>query len=552
MAYSEGDALPVGTIVSNRYQIVRIVGQGGLGTVYQVADVVYGKNNVYALKELVDQSPGARKQFAQEAQWLRALNHPHIPKVRDYFEWEQRHYLVMDFVDGENLDEKLRRLGGRGLPEPQVLAWILPICDALQYLHMRHPPILHRDVKPANIIVTSAGHPVLVDLGIAKEHRPGANQTATFVRKAGTEGYAPPEQYTNAGQAGPWSDVYSLGATLYELLTGCIPPTAVERVALDVRLVALRELNPAISPHVADAVVRAVTIRPSDRYQLVADFAAALMGPDTSTMAAQTAARMPSPPFSPPVAPAMSPPMSSPPTPRVGGGGTPGRSSGPSGTSGPSGGRLRIPPATPSGPTRATPPRQYPSTPSLPGSSSPSGRPSGSDAGRAIPAGFPAEWEDGLAAPSPGQEPHEERPWYSLPIVWIAGVAAALVIAGVISVTLLGIFTPLDRSTPQATISGYFQALTTQDDARAWQYAAASRTAVSSQNAFISGLKADDARLGRVTKFQIIQAQADNTGHVDATVAVTRANAPSTPANYTLSLTQYDGNTWLIDSISAN
>src|SRR5262249_28704207 len=142
----------------------------------------------------------------------------------------------------------------------------------------RLPPILHRDLKPANIIVTPAGHPVLVDLGIAKEHLPGANLTATFVRKAGTEGYAPPEQYTTAGQTGPCSDVYGIGATLYHLLTGCAPPTAGDRVALDVGLIHPRDLNPTLAQQVDAAVCTALALRPVDCDRSVFDFARALQG----------------------------------------------------------------------------------------------------------------------------------------------------------------------------------------------------------------------------------------------------------------------------------
>src|SRR5690242_12180463 len=279
MAETSNIALPIGTVVHQRYRITAIVGRGGLGTVYQVADVLYGRQNVYALKELIDQSKGARKQFELESQWLQSLDHNHIPKVREHFEWEQRLYLVMDYVDGENLEEKLAHALGRPLPEQQVLTWILPVCDALHYLHTRMPPILHRDVKPANIIVTPAQHAVLVDLGIAKEHLPGAGQTATFVRKAGTEGYAPPEQYTVAGQTGPWSDVYGVGATLYQLLTGGVPPTAVERVALDKRLIPPRELNPGVSSHVSAAILRALALRPVERFQSVHDLAHMLVNP---------------------------------------------------------------------------------------------------------------------------------------------------------------------------------------------------------------------------------------------------------------------------------
>ncbi|HEX6818478.1 MAG TPA: serine/threonine-protein kinase, partial [Ktedonobacterales bacterium] len=250
------EVLPLGTDVRARYRTLAIVGRGGVGTVYRVQDLHSG--GTFALKELANPTSSARKQFENEAQWLYALDHPNIPKVRAYFEWGPRVYLVMDFVEGENLEQKLARGGGRPLPEEQVLAWTLPICDALQYLHAQVPPILHRDVKPANIIVTPAGYPVLVDLGIAKEHLPGAGQTATFVKKAGTEGYAPPEQYTSAGKTGPWSDVYGMGATLYELLTGTLPPTAVERVALDSHLQHPRAINHALSVAVDEAVMRAL------------------------------------------------------------------------------------------------------------------------------------------------------------------------------------------------------------------------------------------------------------------------------------------------------
>jgi serine/threonine protein kinase len=276
MSYSAEEALPLGTEVRGRYRTLTTVGRGGVGTVYKVADVLYG--NTYALKELANPSHSARKQFENEAQWLEGLNHNNIPKVREFFEWEGRVYLVMDFVDGENLEQMLARQGGRPLPEAQVIAWTLPICDALHYLHSQQPPILHRDVKPANIIVTPTGHPVLVDLGIAKEHLPGAGLTATFVKKAGTEGYAPPEQYIAAGKTGPWSDVYGMGATLYELLTGTVPPTAVERVALDSPMLRPRTLNASISAYADEAVTRALALRPADRFQSMLDLARALRG----------------------------------------------------------------------------------------------------------------------------------------------------------------------------------------------------------------------------------------------------------------------------------
>lgn len=267
MSMQRPPSLSLNTKVNNRYTVLSIVGHGGVGTVYKVQDDVYG--NIYALKETFDLSEGARVQFEREARWLEHIDHPHIPHVRQYFQWNNRLYLVMDFVAGENLEQKLIRNNHQILIESQVLQWILPICDALVYLHTQNPVIVHRDVKPANIIVTNTDHPhpVLVDLGIAKEHLPGMhNVTATFISKAGTEGYAPPEQYTSNGGTGPWSDIYSLGATLYHLLTGKLPVPAIDRAALDQQLSAPRLLNPTLSVATESIILRALSIRPQDRF----------------------------------------------------------------------------------------------------------------------------------------------------------------------------------------------------------------------------------------------------------------------------------------------
>ncbi|MBA3825095.1 MAG: protein kinase [Ktedonobacterales bacterium] len=276
MAINRPPTLSVGTHLIDRYNIVAVVGQGGLGTVYQIRDIRV-PNTFFALKETFDLSEGARKQFEAEARWLAQLAHPNIPHTRDYFEWNDRLYLVMDFISGENLEYKLIRNSHRPLGELDVVRWIQPICDALAYLHAQTPPIIHRDVKPANIIVTPNGRPALVDLGIAKEWLgEGDNRTDTFIRKAGTEGYAPPEQYAGKGTTGPHSDIYSLGATMYHLLTGQVPTSAVERAALDHPLIAPRKLNPRLSPQVEAVIVRALAIRPGDRYANMRDMSGAL------------------------------------------------------------------------------------------------------------------------------------------------------------------------------------------------------------------------------------------------------------------------------------
>jgi serine/threonine protein kinase len=276
MAVNRPPSLELGTNVKHRYTIVAVVGQGGLGTVYQVRDAHAPAQVTLALKETFDLSEGARQQFESEARWLEKLDHPNIPRVREYFQWHDRLYLVMDFIFGENLELKLIRNRQRPLPELDVLRWIQPICNALAYLHAQNPPIIHRDVKPANIIVAPNGRPALVDLGIAKELNGGDSRTATFIRKAGTEGYAPPEQYAGKGTTGAHSDIYSLGATMYHLLTGQVPASAVERAALDNQLIAPRKLNPILLPEVEAIIMRALAIRPADRFASMREMGAAV------------------------------------------------------------------------------------------------------------------------------------------------------------------------------------------------------------------------------------------------------------------------------------
>jgi serine/threonine-protein kinase len=585
MSFGADDALPIGAVVHDRYRVVNIVGRGGVGTVYQVNDILFGKNNSYALKELIDQSEGARKQFANEAQWLQALDHRSIPKVREYFDWNDRLYLVMDFVDGENLEQKLLRSGGQPLPEDQVINWILPICDALDYLHSQRPPILHRDVKPANIIVTPSGHPVLVDLGIAKEHLPGAGQTATFVRKAGTEGYAPPEQYTTAGMTGPWSDVYGLGATMYELLTGRVPPTAVERVALDSVMALPRQLNPAISPHVEEVILRAVAIRPADRFQTVGDVARALMGQRTFRSSNGSTPNMGNRPVSgyngaqpsyrpatPPTvnsAPAMSPGVS----PGYDGAANPWISSDPRLAQSPGvyppltvppgsvpsagpysdlpylgddvGDRLVVP-VTPYSPPPETYQRGYGAAAPLtvPISRAQDFMPSGSLAS-SPQLGVGSGTLSGTLLEA--DQPNRRMRWWV-----VIGVIALLIIAGggYVAFTNLGRIEPPDVSSPAATVNGYYSALRARDYNAAWNYTSASRNDPASQETVTSTTKSQDDTLGVITSAQITSTVQDSTGRVTVTVAIQRGAPSNSSSNYTLSLSQFGGSSWLIDTVT--
>ena len=538
----------VGSIVRSRYRILGIVGRGGLGVVYRVADTLFSSNNVYALKELSDQSPGARKQFALESRWLQELDHTSIPKVRESFEWDDRVYLVMDFVEGENLEQYLRRVG-RPLPEEQSLRWMLPICDALQYLHTRTPPLLHRDVKPANIIVTPGGHPVLVDFGIAKAHLPGMNQTVTFVRKAGTEGYAPPEQYAATGLTGPWSDVYGLGATLYQLLTLHVPMTAVERITGLTPMPRPRAINPAITPITDAAIMRALELKPANRYQSVTEFAAQMMealqqerfaasGPG----AAQYGAGQPQTSW---------PPM---------GQQSPART--PNALSGTLGHQLPMP-SNPAAMDRSPvlPPLGAPLPSNLSSgqaAASAQAAPARATATTSAPKLAPSATQSRLVMPASAEKRLSGRPVEaparrrgpSLTVL-ISILAVLMVVVGLLAVVAYQNFAPPDRSTPQATVNGYFHALEQQNAGLAWQYVSASRNDAGSQNVFTASLASDDTHYGKVLGYSIIQEETDNAGHYTATVNVTRANAPSAPITYIVSVTQYDGSNWLIDSASS-
>ncbi len=244
-----------GTIVNNRYEIIRLLGQGGFGAVYLARDSRLG--NVVALKENVG---GRADQFMEEARILAKLRHPNLPRVSDHFvEPNGTQYLVMDFIEGEDLAAVFQRQGA--LPESRVLVWYDQILQAVEYLHGRG--VIHRDIKPANIRIDPTGQAVLVDFGIAKVFQTG-QATMSGARSMGSAGFAAPEQYR--GGTDRRSDIYSLGATLYALLTGKPPPDA---PALEYGTAALtppRKLVPALSQRSERAVLRAMAIQPGERF----------------------------------------------------------------------------------------------------------------------------------------------------------------------------------------------------------------------------------------------------------------------------------------------
>ncbi len=216
---------PSNTPLRGRYRIDTQVGKGGFGAVYRATDLLLA-NRVVAIKEMSQQqhlSPRelqeATSAFQQEALLLARLMHPNLPRIYDHFCENGRWYLVMDFIEGETLEERLSRMPNGQLPLAEVLRLGIQLCNVLGYLHSRQPPIIFRDLKPANIMLTGDGHLYLIDFGIARLFKPGQSKDTTAL---GSAGYAAPEQYGKA-QSTPQTDIYALGATLHQLVTGQDP-----------------------------------------------------------------------------------------------------------------------------------------------------------------------------------------------------------------------------------------------------------------------------------------------------------------------------------------
>ncbi len=257
--------LPPGTIVGKRYLVQGYIGGGGFGHIYKAYDTVLGHRR--ALKEAFFRDQLTQHQFRLEAEFVLNARHPNLVRGYAVFEEMGRFYLVMDYVDGHTVEELTIshiRATGRVLPETQILDWIIPICDALHALHDQPRPIIHRDVKPANIKLTKGGAPVLIDLGLAKLYVQGTNTIGAAL--AFTPGYAPPEQYQAAGATDQRTDVYGLGATLFYLLTGYQPTEAPARLTAQA-LPAPRSLNPALDTRSEAAILKAMALDPNERYQ---------------------------------------------------------------------------------------------------------------------------------------------------------------------------------------------------------------------------------------------------------------------------------------------
>lgn len=270
--------LAPGAVLQDRYRIVRQLGKGGMGAVYEALDMRL--DATVALKETFSAGDSLRRQFEREARLLAQLHHPALPRVSDYFTEGARAFLVMQFISGSDLAEIIARQPGP-FPRRQVIAWADQLLDALIYLHTRDRQIIHRDIKPHNLKLTASGQIALLDFGLAKTQPADLSATDSSASIFGyTRRYSPLEQIQDQGTT-PQSDIYALGATLYHLLTGVKPPDALARAAALVNskpdpLGPAHEIYPAVGPEIAAILSRAMAQNPQDRYPTANDFREAI------------------------------------------------------------------------------------------------------------------------------------------------------------------------------------------------------------------------------------------------------------------------------------
>lgn len=264
--------LEIGSVLQNRYRVVRLIGQGGFRKVYRAWDMALARP--VALKESLDADPELQRQFEREARQLATLRHPNLPIIFDYFTLPGgRQFLIVDLVEGQNLDDLMRERGGR-LSETEALAAIRQVADAVNYLHTRKPPIIHCSIKPSKIVIADNRF-LLMDSGVSQNYDNDSRTTEGV--KTVSPPFSAPEQYT--GLVEPRSDVYSLGATLYNLLTGRQPPEAPNLSSGAKTLTPPQKINPDISEATSQAVVAAMATDAAERLASAVAFAEALAGP---------------------------------------------------------------------------------------------------------------------------------------------------------------------------------------------------------------------------------------------------------------------------------
>jgi len=259
--------LETGTILNNFYRVVRLLGKGSMGNVYLVERLKDDKK--FVVKELMfsgeaglDMST-AREIFFREAEFIVKFNHPGLPAMYGIFTENNRDYLTMDYIEGKNLEEIINS-SPEPISEESAINWVIKIAHILDYLHNSfHAPIVYRDLKPSNIIITPGGNPKLVDFGICRYYNPEKN-TDTF--SYGSPGYAAPEQYRGRGQSTPRTDVFGLGVILFQMLTKYDPTLK------PLTFPPMKSLNPLISGELESIISRAIQLDPANRYISIMEF----------------------------------------------------------------------------------------------------------------------------------------------------------------------------------------------------------------------------------------------------------------------------------------
>ena len=260
-----------GQVLQDRYRVARALTSDNTGATYRAWDIPL--NQPVVLREYLDVPGLGQKEFEELAARLASQDHPNLAKVSSYFSLpSQGHYLVMPFIDGPNLLQKQKEFGGT-IPLPALKPWIAQVCDALQAIHTQPVPVFHGDVQPSNILITPENNAVLT--GIGAMIKPASQPSPASIQQVAASAYAPYEQLT-AGILDARSDIYSLGATLFTLLGGEVPPDSIIRYNGAV-LPTVRSLNSSIPPDLSDCIARAMAMEPEERYQSIEEMKQRLM-----------------------------------------------------------------------------------------------------------------------------------------------------------------------------------------------------------------------------------------------------------------------------------
>lgn len=258
----------VGQVIDDKYEILKLIGQGGMSRVYLAMDKRLNKQ--WAIKEIEKRAKDKNNEIViqsaiAEANLIKQLDHPAIVRIVDIIDNGDVIYIIEDYIEGETLRSVLETQGAQ--PQELVIEWAMQICEALEYLHTRKPPIIYRDMKPANVMIKPDGNIKVIDFGIAREYK---DQSLADTVSLGTKGYAAPEQFGGKGQTDARTDVYCLGVTLYHLLTGqnpCEPPYEIYPI---------RHWNPQLSAGLEAIIQKCTQLNPDDRYQSCAELLYAL------------------------------------------------------------------------------------------------------------------------------------------------------------------------------------------------------------------------------------------------------------------------------------